>query len=139
MTPNTARLRTLAAALIHEATFTGTHKFDFHAYFDSNECGTSACAIGLGPTVLPDDWKMVTEVEAGVILNLQGSDGSTDDDTCFWFSLNYDQQCHLFQPTLQSVNSYGYPFNHRLDYDATAAEVAANIIAFCDYYQPRSK
>lgn len=116
----------------------GHDKFDFSSYGhkirseESVNCGTAGCAMGECPAVFPRQWewnniflpRLKAKSKNGFITMFAGMD---------FFRLDEDQYGHLFTPARQDTDIYGGEFLLDL---ATKDQVADNILAFCDKFEP---
>lgn len=129
MQPNTSRLRQLAEHLLHGKL--GHKKFNFSSYNTSKDsCGTAGCAMGECPILWPKHFRFE---HYEVMLN--GLHSSTQSGM-EWFNLTSNQYSHLFIYYSQSPELYGGEGS--LGFNATKEQVASNILAFCEIYEPRT-
>lgn len=116
-------------------------------------CGTAGCALGELPGAWPDEFSF--DPQSGRIIDLTQPPHMRDTDrwgtrgtyvlACQWFWLQTWMFNLLFLPGAECVSYYGGmdPIERsvvasgvrRLDRDATAEEVANNILKFCEFWK----
>ena len=130
------RLKELAGHL--ETGQLAHERFDFSCY-NANEdgsdleigaCGTLGCAIGEFPAIWPEEFSW----HGGGIASAKMKIWNGLDLAVCWLGIYLDAVEHLFFPLEQEPSLYG---GRRLGPDATRHEVAANIRAFIEKFEPR--
>jgi len=101
-----------------------------------NYCGSAGCAIGELPAVWPKEWSWVIQTKNIETKDIHivhkkygGGNSQTWNAVSKFFSIDWQETYHLFYADRQVPLFYG---GKRLDFDATAIEVADNIIAFIE-------
>lgn len=98
-------------------------EFKFHSYRERKDCGYVGCALG-ECGYLFDEWCF--NKGGDPVLKSFSYPSFTFTSSMRFFKLNRDDASHLFYPNSQSYNC------EQLSNNATAAEVAYNIINFVE-------